>query len=100
MSKLIMLAAAAVVLAAPAAPAQVRQAGGAVTVSPVRGGVTAVPGRPVVVDRKPIRPGDGGDDSHLRRRLHNACFNDPTPPVPLCRRVFGDHEGPGTRTGG
>ena len=98
MSKLIMLAAAAVVLAAPAAPAQVRAPGGAVTLSPVRGGVTAVPGRPIVVERKPIRPGD--DDSHLRRRLHNACFKEPNPPVPLCRRVYGDHDGPGTRTGG
>ena len=51
-----------------------------------------------MVERKPIRPGD--DDSHLRRRLHNACFNEPNPPVPLCRRVYGDHDGPGTRTGG
>ena len=97
MSKLIMLAAATLLLAAPAAQAQ-RAAGGPVTVSPVRGGVTAVPGRPIVTERKPIRP--GGDDSHLRERLRNACFNEPNPPVPLCRRVFGDHDGPGTRTGG
>lgn len=59
--------------------------------------VTVTPGRPTVVDRGVVRPrgdrgergGDRGDD-HLRERLRNACFNEPNPPAPLCRRVFGD----------
>ena len=52
-----------------------------------------VDGRPTVIDRRPERPDRrrGDDDSHLRRRLHNACFNSPEPPSPLCRRVFGDN---------
>ena len=67
--------------------------------APSRGAVTATPGRPTVVERKPIRP-RGDDDSHLRERLRNACFNEPNPPAPLCRRVFGDGPNAGTRTGG
>lgn len=60
--------------------------------------VVVTPGRPTVIDREPVRPrgergdrGDrGADGEHLRERLRNACFNDPNPPAPLCRRVFGD----------
>ena len=99
MSKFIILAAVglAATLAAPGAFAQSRPAGGAVTVS--RGAVVATPGRPTVVERKPIRP-RGDDDSHLRERLRNACFNEPNPPAPLCRRGFGEGPNAGPRTGG
>ena len=33
-----------------------------------------------------------GDDNqgNLRRRIRNACFNSDSPPVSLCRRVYGD----------
>ena len=94
MSKLMILAAVAMTaaMAAAEAGAQSSRPGSGVTISPARGGVTATPGRPTVAERVPIRPRGGDDgDGHLRRRLRNACFNDPTPPVPLCRRVFGDH---------
>jgi hypothetical protein len=104
MSKLMLLAAVslAVTAIAPVASAQASRPGSTVTVSPVRGGVTATPGRPTVVDRVPIRPhrrGDDDRDGNLRERLRNACFNDPNPPVPLCRRVFGNH-GAGGRPAG
>lgn len=91
--RVLALGAFAVLLAAPAAQAQSLQPGGARL---DRGRPLVVsPGRPTVVDREPIRPrGERGDrrhGSHLRERLRNACFNDPTPPVPLCRRVYGNH---------
>lgn len=86
------LAGLAVVLMAPVAQAQTLQPGGARL---DRGRpVVVTSGRPTVVDRQPVRPrGERGDDDHLRERLRNACFNDPSPPSPLCRRVFGDHPG-------
>ena len=88
-------------LATSAAQAQDARPGRPVTtVGPTRidrgGPIVVTPGRPTIVGRGELRPrGNRGDrgDSHLRERLRNACFNDPTPPVPLCRRVFGDHDG-------
>lgn len=89
--RVLALGAFAVLIAAPTAQAQRLQPGG----EPLNRGrpVVATPGRPTVVDRQPVRPRGDRGDSHLRERLRNACFNDPTPPVPLCRRVFGDGAG-------
>ena len=100
MSILKVAALAAVVAAAMAtstAQAQDARRGTAVTAG---GPVRVAPGRPMVIDREPVRPRgerrdrpDRGAEHypHLRERLRNACFNDPNPPVPLCRRVFGEH---------
>jgi len=79
-------------LATSAAQAQDARPGRPIT-APTRfdrgGPIVVTPGRPTVVDRDRIRPRGDRGDSHLRERLRNACFNDPNPPVPLCRRVFG-----------
>lgn len=86
--KVLVLGAFAALLAAPNVQAQSLQRGGAQL---DRGRpIVVTPGRPTVVDRQPIRPRGDRGDSHLRERLRNACFNDPTPPVPLCRRVYGN----------
>ena len=93
MSKLMILAAVAMTaaMASAEAGAQSSRPGSGVSVSPFRGGVTATPGRPTVAGRVPIRPRGDDDNPNLRKRLRNACFNEPNPPVPLCRRVYGDH---------
>jgi hypothetical protein len=92
LGRVLALGALTVALTAPVAQAQTLQPGGARL---DRGRpVVVTPGRPTIVDRQPVRPrGERGDDDHLRERLRNACFNEPNPPSPLCRRVFGDHPG-------
>jgi len=80
-------------------PAEAQQRGGGGAVA--RGGGPAVSrpmpapavGRgavvrgPVVRDFEPHRRGD--PDSHLRRRIYNACHGDSPPD--FCRRIYGDH---------
>jgi hypothetical protein len=99
-SRILVLSAAAAVaaLATSVAQAQDGRPGRPFPAGPPRidrgGPVVVTQGRPTVVDRQPVRPrGERGDNDHLRERLRNACFNEPNPPSPLCRRVFGDHPG-------
>ncbi|MBL8770146.1 MAG: hypothetical protein JNK30_02090 [Phenylobacterium sp.] len=106
MSVLKRLALAAVAGLALTASAQAQTAtSGSGSTADAGGRVTTVrptavsPGRPMPVDRREVRPGrgDGADrgGDHFRDRLRNACFNDPNPPISLCRRVFGDEAGGG-----